>query len=155
MPARHQKLGRAKIGQDLDTELLLSTPGPVQENVLLQDSAVSTAGHKFITVVLQMHCCSLGVGHVPLHSVPVDQFPNVVELPRPESGTVTEGTVQSMIPANTSRVDDLFVQLKLEVDHLTTTEQESLKSLLTSYSDVFAFTLSELGIYNICGDPLN
>jgi hypothetical protein len=44
-----------------------------------------------------------------------------------------------------ARVDELFTQLKLDLKHLTPTEPEQLGSLLSSYSDVFAVDVSELG----------
>ena len=53
VPARFHKLVRGKIGGDLDPELLLFTPGPVEENVLLQDNAVAAAGDQLITLVIQ------------------------------------------------------------------------------------------------------
>ena len=43
-----------------------------------------------------------------------------------------------------SRVDN-FKQLELKLDHLTEEEQQRLKSILTSYGDVFALDSSELG----------
>ena len=43
------------------------------------------------------------------------------------------------------RVVDLFSQIEMNLSHLTEEEQQSLKSLLASYSDVFALDQSELG----------
>ena len=43
------------------------------------------------------------------------------------------------------RVVDLFSQIEMDLSHLTQEEQQSLKSLLASYTDVFALDPSELG----------
>ena len=48
-------------------------------------------------------------------------------------------------PPSDARVADLFSQLDWNISHLTDEEQRSLKSLLASYSDVFALNPSELG----------
>ena len=49
-------------------------------------------------------------------------------------------------PSNTgARVNELFAQLKLDLSHLAPAEQQSLRALLVSYSNVFALDSSELG----------
>ena len=40
-------------------------------------------------------------------------------------------------------------QLKLELDHLTYLEQQKVKTLLTSYADIFALSTNELGTTDI------
>ena len=54
-----------------------------------------------------------------------------------------DGGCTSERPSNTgARMDELF---KLDLSHLAPAEQQSLRALLVSYSDVFTLDSSELG----------
>lgn len=53
------------------------------------------------------------------------------------------------------RATELFIQLKLNLGHLTGDESQLLRSLLASYSDVFAIDSSNLGTTELMTHSIN
>ena len=155
IPAGYQKLVRGKVKQDLDSELLLFTPRSLENDVLLPDSEVTLQEDKLVTLVVCNHgrtvVCLLQLGTVN----PVDPISMIGERETAdkrdsseETGVEAEGGVLWLDTGQDSpdsRVDKLFKQLELKLNHLTEEEQQMLKSILTSYRDVFTLNSSELG----------
>ena len=126
--------------------------------MLLPDSAVTLQEDKLVTLVVCNHGRTAVrlPGGVQLGTVtPVDPISMVGERETAdkrdsseETGVEAEAGVLRLDTGQDSpdsRVDKLFKQLELKLDHLTEEEQQRLKSILTSYTDVFALDSSKLG----------
>ena len=110
-----------------------------------------------MTLVVQNH------GHTVVRLVkglrlgmvtPVDLVPDVDKCGADGEGSTCgeteDGEVRQLEQATSSgRGNKLSMQLKLELDHLTYSEQQKVKTLLTSYADVFALSTNELGTTDI------
>ena len=139
----------------MDAGLLLFTPDPPGDDLLLADSVVTPGDDRFVTLVIENHghaTVRLGKG-VRLGTMTAVELMPAAEGRRAggqgdDSQEVGMEAVHQIGagPSNTgARVDELFAQLKLDLSHLAPVEQQPLRALLVSYSDVFALDSSELG----------
>ena len=153
IPARHRKLIRGTVDQELSDELLLFSPDMPSSDILLVESTVTTREDHLVTLVVENHGYAavrlkkgVRLGTVtPVELVPADKHEeaNGQKKDRDRLESVCRIDSESLHPDN--RVDVLFEQLKLDLNYLDQEEQQRLRSLLTSYSDVFALGTHELG----------
>ena len=146
---------RGKVDPRMESiDVLLFTPSVLEEErLLLNDSAISMAGEKFVTLVVQNH--GTATVNLPKGMELGTVSPAVTYSERvwtsTEDGEKSVGEIHRIETArdHDNRVEELFAQLKLELDHLTTGERETIRALVTAYDDVFALDASELGTTNV------
>ena len=75
-----------------------------------------------------------------------------------DATTSEEGSVCTLVSGDgpeSDRVQKLFSQLDLKIEHLTTDQQTQLTTLLASFQDVFALDPSELGTTDLVRHVIN
>ena len=150
---------RAKVVGDVGKELSLFTPSSLGDGLSMEDGTVELEEGRSVVLVVQNH----GTG--PVHLEKGRMLGEVAELiegsaeprnapegePEGDNGSATvpafEVPVCSLTVRNdlVGREEQLLDQLSLQVDHLHPEQQQQLRDLIISYSDVFALNASELG----------
>ena len=156
VPAHYRKMVRVKAEGWRHTELSLFTPEDVMPDLVMADAMLQMERGDCATILVENHSDSpmqLEKGMTLGSLEPVEQEEVGVETMVPDPGD-EDGEVAALLPspedgeAETSdqdRMKMLTSQLNPDLEHLTETEQQSLKQLLADYADVFALNPSELG----------
>ena len=158
VPAGRQKLVRATIRTELVGGPMIFTPSEVTGDLQMANGVVEVGNDKFVTLLLQNHGTDklylkrgMQLGVVSPTTVITDKDQDVgggVEGdPESEVARLQHTAVDTSQEAEDSqeRVTKLFTQLNDDFSHLTEKDCASLRTLLTSYADVFALDSSELG----------
>ena len=153
VPAGMQKVVRATVE---DTPLkgpLMFTPSELSPGLQMADSVVEMTDDQFVTLVLQNNgvekeCLEEGthLGVVTTTTVvsrDESDSSRSAELSRLQSIAIDDPP-QGEAEKQQERVAKLFSQLGADFSQLVKEDRETLKTLLSSYSDVFALDPSEL-----------
>ena len=156
-PAGMQKVVRATIGDVSLQGPLMFTPSELSSGLQMADSVVEMREDKFVMLVLQnmgvekeylRKGAQLGVISAPtLLSGDKQDRENKVRQDA-ELSRLQGPTMKSPVQDGTGGqewINKLFTQLNVDFSHLVEDDQGSLRTLLTSYADVFALDSSELG----------
>ena len=164
IPAGMQKVVRATVGGTPLKGPLMFTPSELSQGLQMADSVVEMKEDQFLTLVLQnsgveKECLEEGT-HLGLVTATTvlsrdeSDLSRSAELSRLQSLTV-EDLPHDDADKRQERIAKLFNQIGTDFSHLVKDDRESLQSLLSSYSDVFALDPSELGTTELVTHPIN
>ena len=154
IPSGYKKMVRAKVEGHVRESMSLFTPAPREDDLMMADSAVDLSDGNCMVLVVQNPGTTpvkMKKGCILGEVIPVTEY-SLSEEDDQSTETPPEATVCSVTPRTESSGDRetlLLQQLDLKVDHLASEEQQQLKDLICSYSDVFALDASELGTTDI------
>ena len=162
IPAGYQKMVRAKVEGDVREKMSLFTPLPLENGLVMADSAVDLSEGNCVVLVVQNR------GPTPVRLKKKRVLGQVVAVTKYSSGAGKEQTVDPISSSSATvctvahdgippkdREALLLQQLQLEVDHLPPEEQGCLKDLIRSYADVFALNSGELGTTDVVEHTIN
>ena len=153
IPAGHKKMVHGRVSHRQD-EVLLFTPQLDEEFLRMEESVVEVGGGHCVTLVMENRSHSpirlkKGTKLGETFAVDILNWNDMVgEGNGEQPASQEEGSVCKLVAGGNpepARVEKLFSQLGLQIEHLESDQQERLATLLTSFQDVFALGPEELG----------
>ena len=164
VPAGMQKVVRATVGDTPHKGPLMFTPSELGDGLQMADSVVEMEDDQFVTLILQNNgvekeCLKQGTRLGVVNATTVlsregSDLNKSSQIPLLRSLAVREPS-QEEAEKNQERIAKLFTQIGSDFSQLVKGDQESLHTLLSSYSDVFALDSSELGTTKLVTHSIN
>ena len=161
VPARHRKLITVRVRGGGESEVFLFEPGETTGDIVIADAVIEEGPEHCVTVLVENR------GATPVHLNPGMELGTVTpaeevayhelqSLANSDSASRMEppkvnGRVCVLSPSG-ERKKQLLDQLDL---NLSESEQETLKSHILSYHDVFALNAAELGTTDVTEHTIN
>ena len=160
IPSGHKKMVRVKVEGHIHEQMSLFTPAPLEDGLMMADSAVDLSDSSCVVLVVQNSSTTpikMKKGCILGEVVPVTEYSSS-EVKDEDTESPTGATVCSMMPTADSSEDRetlLLQQLNLKIDHLSFEERKQLKDLICNYAEVFALNASELGTTDVVQHTTN
>lgn len=168
IPARHQKMVHGRVSNRQD-DVLLFMPQLEGEFLRISDSVVEAGDGNCVTLVVENHgyspiCLKKGTKLGEIAAAEILNWSEVAgnrdkaKLVNKEEPPRGKGDVYNLIAGGgtkTDRVEELFSQLSLQIEHLESDQQKQLTALLVSFQDIFALSPDKLGTTDLVTHFIN